>query len=285
MPSVVGAKPAVYRLYDGSPRPAAEVVVLRGAESGWDLVAVDGMKAPGGKRFGAGWNSEFTIELLPGPHTLEVNVRAITRGGIEALANAMTGYRPWSGAITFTAVAAHEYRLEATYLDPVAGRWTVSITDLTAGTFRKWSTAHPEGQDSEEIAREAQEAARARMKAKEIVEGGPCPETAELLLGTDRVLVCHCPAERTVDEGFTFDRGVWGTDVYTSNSLVCPAALHAGVIGPGGGMETIQKGPWYKRYEGSSRNGVKSRKSNWTSNAVTSFRFERPPPTSPPELH
>lgn len=52
---------------------------------------------------------------------------------------------------------------------------------------------------------------------------------------------------------------VYGTDVYTSDSRVCAAALHAGVISTAGGPVTIEMRPGQKEYKSSTRNGVTTR--------------------------
>lgn len=55
---------------------------------------------------------------------------------------------------------------------------------------------------------------------------------------------------------------VWGTDTYTTDSSVCMAAIHAGVIpkDKGGAVKvTVVKG--LDKYAGSDRNGVKT--SDW----------------------
>lgn len=53
---------------------------------------------------------------------------------------------------------------------------------------------------------------------------------------------------------------VWGTGLYTDDSSVCTAAVHAGVITPGqGGKVTIEIRPGARSYYGSRRNGVSSR--------------------------
>ena len=64
----------------------------------------------------------------------------------------------------------------------------------------------------------------------------------------------ECPAA-TVKTGYD---GVQGTDVYTSKSPICPAALHAGVIGKEGGIVTVQLNPGEDSYQGSERHGVQS---------------------------
>ncbi len=49
-----------------------------------------------------------------------------------------------------------------------------------------------------------------------------------------------------------------GTHVYASDSPICAAAVHAGVIGPRGGRVTVQLNPGIDRYVGSEKNGVRS---------------------------
>jgi len=51
---------------------------------------------------------------------------------------------------------------------------------------------------------------------------------------------------------------VWGSDIYTDDSGVCIAAIHAGVIGTGGGTVTIEIREGRASYSGSTRNGVSS---------------------------
>ena len=54
---------------------------------------------------------------------------------------------------------------------------------------------------------------------------------------------------------------VWGTDIYTSDSNICVAARHAGVIGAGGGVVHVLGMGGLPGYRGSAQNGVNS--SNW----------------------
>lgn len=55
---------------------------------------------------------------------------------------------------------------------------------------------------------------------------------------------------------------VWGTDVYTDDSPICKAAVHAGLITyASGGVVTIEIRPGQQSYPGSARNGIST--SNW----------------------
>jgi hypothetical protein len=59
-------------------------------------------------------------------------------------------------------------------------------------------------------------------------------------------------------------RTVWGTDVYTDDSSVCTAAVHAGAItATAGGDIVVEILPGQSSYTGSTRNGITS--SNWGS--------------------
>jgi len=72
-----------------------------------------------------------------------------------------------------------------------------------------------------------------------------------------------CPVTYNANPGFTGNctcdagRGgpVWGTNPYTDDSAVCSAAIHAGVIGSGGGVIHLSPAPGQSRYAGSTRNG------------------------------
>lgn len=52
--------------------------------------------------------------------------------------------------------------------------------------------------------------------------------------------------------------GVYGTDVYSSKSPICVAALHAGAIARDGGPVMLQLNPGGASYAGSVRNGVET---------------------------
>lgn len=80
-----------------------------------------------------------------------------------------------------------------------------------------------------------------------------CP--SKMSSGT--VLTCSCAA-RDAASG-----PVWGTDVYTDDSSVCRAAVHAGIIGFDGGVVTVVALPGRQSYAASERNGVVSER--WAS--------------------
>ncbi len=62
----------------------------------------------------------------------------------------------------------------------------------------------------------------------------------------------RCPAQGT-------EHTIWGSDIYTLDSSICTAAVHAGVITlAGGGVVTIELRPGRLIYGSTVRNGVKS---------------------------
>ncbi|AKF83554.1 protease [Myxococcus fulvus 124B02] len=68
---------------------------------------------------------------------------------------------------------------------------------------------------------------------------------------TGRAIRCGCP---TVSLGASF----WGTDLYTDDSDVCVAAVHAGAIPASGGDVTVTIQPGQSSYTSTSRYGVTS---------------------------
>ncbi len=90
-----------------------------------------------------------------------------------------------------------------------------------------------------------------------------CPANVAALRGTSRTFTCLCPPQPTTG-------AVWGSGVYTDDSSPCLAAVHAGVIGPGGGKVTLAPAPGRPSYAGSIKNGVTSSSyGRWNG----SFRF------------
>jgi hypothetical protein len=55
------------------------------------------------------------------------------------------------------------------------------------------------------------------------------------------------------------ESSVWGTDIYTLDSSICNAAVHAGKLAlESGGSVTIELRPGESSYKGSTRNGIKT---------------------------
>lgn len=81
-------------------------------------------------------------------------------------------------------------------------------------------------------------------------EAPACP--ANLAGFSGDALECACPA------GSGAPGSVWGSSPYTSDSALCRAARHAGVLGEGGGVVRAQMSGPGQSFQGSSRNGVQT---------------------------
>ncbi len=79
-----------------------------------------------------------------------------------------------------------------------------------------------------------------------------CPSAANKFAGDTTEMSCECPMGSMAGT-------VWGTGVYTDDSSVCAAALHAGVIGKDGGAVSIVFGGRVESFEGSVANGITSK--------------------------
>ncbi|WP_044890733.1 M57 family metalloprotease [Myxococcus hansupus] len=86
-----------------------------------------------------------------------------------------------------------------------------------------------------------------------------------------RQITCSCT---TLGGG-----AVWGTDLYTDDSAVCTAAVHAGAIPASGGTVTVTIQPGQNSYTGSTRNGVTTSSYGAWSGSI-SFVGQTPPPPS-----
>lgn len=103
-----------------------------------------------------------------------------------------------------------------------------------------------------------------------------CNTTAKGLPETDKNLVIvNCPADCT-------SGSVWGTDVYTTDSRVCRAAIHAGATQTSGGRAGVVFEDGRDSYSGSEANGVTT--SDWGSYERSfSFNQRRNAPTETTE--
>ncbi|HYV48909.1 MAG TPA: LCCL domain-containing protein [Myxococcaceae bacterium] len=69
-------------------------------------------------------------------------------------------------------------------------------------------------------------------------------------VGSRHIVACPADCART---GST-----WGTDVYTADSTICRAAIHAGLLTAAGGRVAVILDPGRPAYRGSDRHGIKS---------------------------
>jgi hypothetical protein len=87
----------------------------------------------------------------------------------------------------------------------------------------------------------------------------PQPATCDLRVSTDVInessvyALFECPAG--CDQEYY---AIWGTDVYTGDSYLCAAAIHAGAISRAGGLVLVTWRPGQESYADSERNGLVS---------------------------
>ena len=79
-----------------------------------------------------------------------------------------------------------------------------------------------------------------------------CPANFQQVSGTS--ISCHCGPQQ-------ISGAVWGTMTYTSDSSICVAAVHAGVIPASGGTVTAEAAPGCDTYPGTANNGIST--SDW----------------------
>jgi len=108
----------------------------------------------------------------------------------------------------------------------------------------------------------------APIQAPTVVEAG-CTFTGNHLRGEPgTTATVSCPTGCA-----TSRRRFWGTEVYTGNSPICAAAIHAGLIPAHGGTVIVTLDPGRPAYRGSARNGLTSYDHG---SYRSSFRMRRP---------
>jgi hypothetical protein len=86
----------------------------------------------------------------------------------------------------------------------------------------------------------------------EKVQTASCGTTAQAIEGsTGRHATLLCPAG-------CGGQALWGTEIYTDDSSLCAAAIHAGELGPEGGRVAVEIRPGEPKYAGSRWHGVRS---------------------------
>jgi uncharacterized caspase-like protein len=115
------------------------------------------------------------------------------------------------------------------------------------------------------------EASEVSFRFAALPASSDCPDNFGAFADSTERLACTCSAE-AAQRGY-----VRGMDVYTSNSSLCRAALHAGAISKAGGGVTVIPGAGRKSYPGVTRNGVTSYNHEASE---ASFRFAALPASS-----
>jgi hypothetical protein len=84
------------------------------------------------------------------------------------------------------------------------------------------------------------------------IQAGCSFNSTQLQGGPGSVFQVACPP------GCITGAGLWGTDIYTADSGICRAGIHAGAISPDGGVVLVRLEPGQPAYRGSPRNGTTS---------------------------
>ncbi len=98
-----------------------------------------------------------------------------------------------------------------------------------------------------------------------VAQGGACPSTIGGFANAAATneFSCTCPAQTS--------GSVYGTGIYTTDSNLCRAALHAGAISASGGAIKAKRAPGCSKYVGTAANGVST--TSWGSYG-NSFYFD-----------
>jgi hypothetical protein len=139
--------------------------------------------------------------------------------------------------------------------DSYAGTARNGITTSNWGSYRASFSVAPAGSASSA----PQPSPTSAAPSLNVRELGLQPQqaTCDLRISTDVVnessvyALFECPAG--CDQEYY---AVWGTDVYTGDSYLCAAAIHAGAISSTGGLVLVTWQPGREQYSDSERNGI-----------------------------
>jgi hypothetical protein len=145
--------------------------------------------------------------------------------------------------------------------------------DVGRGQF-VWIINSMLADDEEKVAEQVADSDRIALEITRFNRNSPIETvtaTCDLVITLEEgeSVLYECPA------GCTTGGSVWGTDIYTGDSAVCPAAVHAGIFSAETGGEVVASyAPGQDSYESTTRNGI-------TTNAYgswgNSFTLSLPP--------
>jgi hypothetical protein len=130
------------------------------------------------------------------------------------------------------------------------GGGTVRVTPL--GPQQSFAGAERHGITSQRYGQFPRAFSVAASEARSSVDLDQCPTNFQAYRTRGGALSCICAGEQTTAGT------VWGTDVYTDDSAICRAAVHAGAIPATGGPVRLHTVRGRQSYAGSARNGVRT---------------------------
>jgi hypothetical protein len=236
------------------------VATSPGAEVYWD-------GAPQGK---AGNQGDFALKAHPGVHTLRVSLEAMKdfEQSVTLVARQANRIEARLEPITTELVVATSPGAEL-YLDGVSQGKVGAQRELAMRTRPGPHALKVSLEGKKDFERNVMLAAQQPMRIEAQLEDinpprRPRPNATPINGATSATSFRGRIGERFAficAPGMSLSKSVWGTGLYSDDSPVCTAAVHAGVIPAGqGGRVTIEIQPGAGSYEGSRQNGVSSRR-------------------------
>ncbi|XP_056385983.1 clotting factor C-like [Hyla sarda] len=161
--------------------------------------------------------------------------------------NTTTTSNPTSAIVTSTSVTVTTSTMATNTIFPTS---PVTSATTTVTTTKLISTTIPMSSTKNNIATNASTATTATTITAVNIGKVDCYTYLDLLTGDPLMILCppNCNSSYFV----------YGTDIYTSDSDLCPSAIHAGATTVNGGYVTVKRKPLQGTYIGSTRNGIKS---------------------------
>jgi hypothetical protein len=183
----------------------------------------------------------------PCPRALSINPSLPTPFSCTCSAEATTEGAVWGTDVYTDDSGLCHSAVHAGVLTPKGGLVTVTRSSgrqLYVGSMRNGVQSYDYGSATKTI----------EFKGTPPAPSGPglCPRALSINRELPVPFTCRC-----TDEGM-HSGAVWGTDIYTEDSGICRAALHAGRLTPAGGAVTVTRSPGRPLYAGTLRNGIQS---------------------------
>jgi predicted nucleic acid-binding Zn ribbon protein len=195
-------------------------------------VAAPGTKGADGQTVAACPN---TFENQPGALTCSCETQAALSGSVWGTAIYTTDSRICRAAVHAGAIPATGGIVTVTPAPGLPAYPGSAANGITTSNYGPWSASFTV----------------AGAGAAPAAATGPaaCPANFQ---GQSAPLSCACAPEAAMSGS------VWGTGVYTTDSRVCRAAVHAGIIPPTGGVVNVVPAPGLPSYVGTPANGITS---------------------------
>jgi hypothetical protein len=217
---------------------------------------------------GSGIGTTYSVFLLD---TTFLSLRAFVDSYIETIATTM-GDATFSAQTSIVESTTADGKTRLDYISPIAPSSSlaaavivVQLTDSTAVIVQGIALV----QDAEAVATAAKRIADSVFVVDRFAGASSTTSPVGTAIVVTDFVSCFASSDEFFAEGVTQvtltcpagctggNHGtIWGTDVYTSDSSVCGAAVHFGATTPDGGRVTFTYTDGRASYEGTTRNGV-----------------------------